>query len=93
MDELRYPAEVSGARWLPRSSKSSRRFIAAGGFNSHSPPPPAFIYHYSNKKGAVAIHTATAPGLQTLLPYWEKMFLAVLIFNRTPQVTPGEGYP
>ena len=31
--------EVTGARWLSRSSKPWCRNSAAGGFNSHSPPP------------------------------------------------------
>lgn len=73
-------APLHRGRWVQLPFTSATRF--------HRP-----ILFIITKKGAAAIQTAAAPGLQILLPYWEKMFLAVLIFRRTPQVTPGAGYP
>lgn len=73
-------APLHRGRWVQLPFTSATRF--------HPSIPFTAI-----KKGVAATSSAATPGLQTLLPYWEKMFLAVLIFRRTPQVTPGEGYP
>ena len=39
LEESVFSAEVTGARWSPRSSKPLCCRKAAGGFDSHSPPP------------------------------------------------------